>query len=160
MNYHNILHDNMLNGDGLRAILFVSGCDHGCKGCHNPETHDINSGIPFDKSAKEEMFKALGKDYISGITFTGGEPLLPENRKEVLSLCKEIKEKYPTKTIWIYTGYTFEHLSATIIEQIKKYVDILVDGRYIEALRDIDLKWRGSANQRIINIKENYIEQV
>ena len=104
MNYHNITKVDMLNGDGLRVVLWLAGCNHMCKDCQNPETWDECGGIPFDNYAKEELFEELGKDYVSGITFSGGDPLFPKNRDEVLSLLQEIDKKFPNKTIWMYTG--------------------------------------------------------
>lgn len=103
MRYHNITTDDMLNGDGLRTVLWVAGCNHKCKGCHNPITWDVNGGIPFDDTAKTELFEKLSKDYISGITFSGGDPLHPQNRECIGSLIREVAEKFPTKTIWLYT---------------------------------------------------------
>ena len=105
MRYHNITKDDMLNGDGLRVVLWVAGCGHHCKGCQNPITWDPNGGIPFDDAAKAEIFEQLDKDYISGITFSGGDPLYEANRADVTALAKEIKERYPKKDIWVYTGY-------------------------------------------------------
>ena len=137
----------MLNGDGLRVVLWVAGCTHHCKNCQNPETWDIKSGIPFDKHAKEEIFNDLKKDYISGITFSGGDPLHPKHRKEVLELAKEIKEKFPTKTVWCYTGFLYEEVKD--IENLK-YIDVLVDGEFKEELKDVNLPWVGSSNQRVI----------
>ena len=104
MRYHNITKDDMLNGDGLRVVLWVAGCGHHCKGCQNPITWDPNGGIPFDDAAKAEIFEQLDKDYISGITFSGGDPLYEANRADVTALAKEIKERYPKKDIWVYTG--------------------------------------------------------
>ena len=108
MRYHNITKDDMLNGDGLRVVLWVAGCGHHCKGCQNPITWDPNGGIPFDDAAKAEIFEQLDKDYISGITFSGGDPLYEANRADVTALAKEIKERYPKKDIWVYTGYEWE----------------------------------------------------
>ena len=104
MRYHNITKDDMLNGDGLRVVLWVAGCEHQCKGCHNPITWDINGGIEFDEAARQEIFEELEKPYISGITLSGGDPLHTQNRKEIKELAKEIREKFPDKTIWLYTG--------------------------------------------------------
>ena len=109
MNYHNITYPDMNNGDGLRVVLWLSGCNHHCMNCQNPQTWNPDSGIKFDSAAKEELFRELEKDYISGITFTGGDPLHENNVDEVLSLVYEIKDKYPNKTIWIYSGYTLEN---------------------------------------------------
>ena len=98
----------MLNGDGLRTVLWVAGCSHGCKGCHNPITWDICGGIPFDEAAKAELFEALEPDYVSGITFSGGDPLHMQNREEIGQLIEEVREKFPHKTIWVYTGYLWD----------------------------------------------------
>lgn len=158
MNYHNIVHDDMLNGDGIRVVLFVSGCSLHCKNCQNPQTWDKDSGIPFDESAKQEIFDELKKDYIAGITLTGGHPLEHYNLDEVTKLCKEIKTKFPTKTIWLYTGFVYENLLELYKQNklpIFDYIDVLVDGPYVESLRDISLKWRGSSNQRVINLRES-----
>ena len=110
MRYHNITKDDMLNGEGLRVVLWVSGCEHACKGCHNPITWNIEDGLIFDESAKQEIFDELAKSYVSGITFSGGDPLHVKNRKDVNDLMVEIKEKFPTKTIWLYTGYEWEDI--------------------------------------------------
>lgn len=204
MNYHNITHDDMLNGSGLRVVLWVSGCNHRCEGCQNPQTWDCKSGIPFDEAAKEELFNELNKDYISGITFSGGDPLHENNLEEILDLVKEIRKKYPkpqdvdfetqhivgnddknhyilnkntdeirisfpTKTIWFYTGYTWEQIMHPIItddfnpnrdkiikmrQEIVKQCDVLVDGEYKKELRDVTLHWIGSSNQNVIDVKK------
>lgn len=151
MRYHNITKDDMLNGDGLRTVLWVAGCSHGCKNCHNPITWDICGGIPFDEAAKKELFEALEPDYISGITFSGGDPLHMQNRGEVGELIKEVREKYPNKTIWVYTGYTWDDVKDLPYLQ---YVDVLVDGPFVEELKDVTLHWKGSANQRVIDVKK------
>ena len=157
MNYHNITHDDMNNGDGIRVVLWVAGCEHHCPECQNPETHDYESGIPFDDEALYEIAKELHKDYVTGITFSGGDPLAPKNRSEVLYIINWIRTYYPTKTIWLYTGYKYEQL---VFEgnyktcQILKNIDVLVDGRYNKDLRDVNLKWRGSKNQRVLDMKK------
>ncbi|MBR6615229.1 MAG: anaerobic ribonucleoside-triphosphate reductase activating protein [Lachnospiraceae bacterium] len=151
MRYHNITKDDMLNGDGLRTVLWVAGCSHGCKNCHNPITWDICGGIPFDEAAKKELFEALEPDYISGITFSGGDPLHMQNRGEVGELIKEVREKYPNKTIWVYTGYTWDDVKDLPYLQ---YADVLVDGPFVEELKDVTLHWKGSANQRVIDVKK------
>ncbi len=150
MHYHNITKDDMLNGDGLRVVLWVAGCAHACPGCHNPETWEADSGIPFDQAAKDELFAELEKDYISGVTFSGGDPLFPGNRETVGALCREIRQRFPDKTIWIYTGYRWEQISELAILDT---VDVLVDGRFEQALADTALHWRGSANQRLIDVQ-------
>ncbi|MFQ7240887.1 anaerobic ribonucleoside-triphosphate reductase activating protein [Agathobaculum sp.] len=150
MHYHNITKDDMLNGDGLRVVLWVAGCAHACPGCHNPETWEADSGIPFDQAAKDELFAELEKDYISGVTFSGGDPLFPGNRETVGALCREIRQRFPDKTIWMYTGYRWEQVSELAILDT---VDVLVDGRFEQALADTALHWRGSANQRLIDVQ-------
>lgn len=211
MNYHNITYPDMNNGDGLRVVLWLSGCSHHCYNCQNPQTWDANSGIPFDESAKKELFRELDKDYISGLTLTGGDPLFESNLDGVLDLVTEINKRYnfqkvdsanpckmgvsevenpneirlslPNKTIWLYTGYEVNLESYEILTIGKEYaktryeftttqpsrsntanflrksilnnVDVLVDGRYIDSQRDVNLKWRGSKNQRVIDIKQS-----
>ena len=149
MNYHNITVDDMLNGDGLRTVLWVAGCDHHCQGCQNPQTWPANSGIPFDENAKAELFGYLSRDYISGITFSGGDPLYCKNRETVGLLIPEIRERFPGKTIWLYTGYRWEEIKwLPFLDQI----DVLIDGRFVQAKADPQLHWRGSANQRVIDV--------
>lgn len=155
MKYHNITKADMLNGDGLRVVLWVSGCSHKCKGCHNPITWDPNCGLPFTDKEKEEIFEQLEQEYISGITFSGGDPLFLTNREEVTKLAKEIKEKYPNKTIWLYTGYTYEEIKDL---EIIQYLDILVDGEFIQELFNEKLEWCGSSNQRIIDVKNTLLQ--
>lgn len=150
MNYHNITVDDMLNGDGLRTVLWVAGCDHRCRGCQNPQTWDEKSGVPFDEKAKEELFEALSRDYMNGVTFSGGDPLMPCNRETVGALIKEISDALPDKTIWLYTGSLFEDVCSL---PFIKYIDVIVDGPYMEGLRDVQLHWKGSANQRVIDVK-------
>ena len=182
MNYHNITYPDQNNGDGLRVVLWLSGCSHHCKGCQNPQTWDTNSGVPFDESAKEEIFKELNKDYISGITLSGGDPLNEANLDGVLGLVNQIRLLFPQKTIWLYTGYRVRGIQEGLFvltpnvitdkisdhkeiinrvnEDVKrsdiiKQCDVLIDGRYIEEKRDITLKWRGSSNQRVINVQKS-----
>ncbi len=156
MRYHNITTDDMLNGDGLRVVLWTAGCEHHCPECQNPITWDRCGGIEFDDEAKKESFDYLSNDYAEGITFSGGDPLATYNRKDILSLAKEIKEKFSEKNIWCYSGYTFEALKEDPVAlEIFNYIDVLVDGRYEKDLRDIKLQWRGSSNQRVIDIKKS-----
>ena len=158
MNYHNITHCDMKNGDGLRVVLWVSGCTHHCKGCHNPQTWDPDSGILFDADAETELWDELDKDYISGITFSGGDPLAPCNIETVSRLIRYIRARYGnSKTIWVYTGYTIEELLAKNLS-ILKCIDVIVDGEYVEELRDTNLEWRGSSNQRVIRVKEEILD--
>ena len=151
MNYQNITKQDMLNGDGLRVVLWVSGCSHKCKECHNPETWDECAGTPFDDYAKQELFDELNKDFVAGITFSGGDPLYPQNREEVGNLMQEIHKLYPNKTIWLYTGYTYEQVKNL---PYIKYIDVMVDGPYVASMKDLGLKWKGSSNQRVIDVKK------
>ena len=148
MRYHDITKDDMRNGPGLRAVLWVSGCEHHCPGCQNPVTWDPEDGLVFDEKAHDELMDILGRDYISGLTLSGGDPLYPGNRDAVLSLCREVKSAYPDKTIWLYTGYDYEDIRDL---EIMQYIDVLVDGRYEEDKRDVLLHWKGSSNQRVID---------
>ena len=153
MRYHNITKDDMLNGEGLRVVLWVSGCAHACPGCHNPVTWDAESGLPFDAAAKAELFEELEKDYIAGVTLSGGDPLYPANREAIAALCQEIKDHFSDKTIWLYTGYKWEEIRHLPLVQ---NVVVVVDGRYIEAARDTLLPWRGSENQRVIDVPKTF----
>lgn len=156
MNYHNITHDDMKNGDGLRVVLWVAGCGHHCKNCQNPQTWDPNSGILFDDSAEKELFTELGKEYISGITFSGGDPCYPGNIDTVVRLMKKAKAIFPKKDIWVYTGYELPHLTTNVMgwsrethDAFLKNADVIVDGPYIDKLRDTSLHWIGSSNQHV-----------
>lgn len=132
----------MLNGDGLRTVLWVAGCEHRCRGCHNPITWDIDGGIPFDEAAEQELFEKLSADYISGITFSGGDPLHKRNREEITRLARKVRETLPEKTIWLYTGYNWEDIQDL---EIVPLLDVIVDGQYVEAVRNPKLHWKGSA---------------
>ena len=152
MQYHNITKDDMLNGEGLRVVLWVSGCSHHCRGCHNPQTWSPTSGIPFDQAAEAELFELLARDYISGITFSGGDPLFEANRSEIERLARKAHTEYPDKNIWLYTGYRWEEISALPLMQ---YIDVLVDGKFIADLKNSKLHWKGSFNQRIIDVQKS-----
>lgn len=151
MNYHNITYDDMNNGDGLRVVLWVAGCDHCCPGCQNPVTWDPNDGLIFDEKAMLELGSKINKKYISGLTLSGGDPLHKINRGTILTICKLVKETFTDKSIWLYTGYCYEDVKNL---ESMKYIDVLVDGPYIEKLRDTSLKWRGSSNQRVIDVNK------
>lgn len=153
MNYHTIEKCSMLNGDGLRTVLWVAGCSLHCKNCQNPETWDYNSGILFDKNAEQELLDSLKESWCNGVTFSGGHPLDPNNYQTVLDLCKKIRKIYgDSKTIWIYTGYEWGQIKDL---EIMKYIDVLVDGSFIEELKDEKLLWRGSSNQNVIDVKDS-----
>lgn len=156
MRYHNITYDDMLNGDGLRTVLWLSGCDHACPGCHNPVTWDTGGGIPFDDNARKELFSYLSRDYMSGITLSGGDPLLHANRREVGELVFVIREMFPEKTIWLYTGSLWEEVRSL---DFMPLVDVLVDGPFLQAKADAKLHWKGSSNQRVIDVKATLREQ-
>lgn len=150
MRYHNITKDDMLNGDGLRVVLWVAGCEHCCRECQNPVTWDPEGGLKFDESARQEIFEQLDKSYISGITFSGGDPLHPANKGDVRRLMAEIRRKYPEKSIWLYTGEVWENLYR---DSLMQYVDVLVDGEFEVEKRDVKLMWKGSSNQRVIDVQ-------
>ncbi len=150
MRYHNITKEDMLNGDGLRVVLWFAGCAHHCKNCQNPITWDPEGGLPFDESARQEIFEELEKDYISGITFSGGDPLYVGTREGLFELIQEIRGRYPRKTIWLYTGYLWEEICHL---ELIPYLDVVVDGRFVEELKDNNLLWKGSSNQRVIDVQ-------
>jgi len=157
--------DDMLNGNGLRVVLFCTACDHYCKNCHNQETWQAINGIPFDENATNLIYQELEKDYIDGITLSGGDPLNVNNLDDILTLCKEVKAKYPNKTIWLYSGYSWSYIFDCVNtvdvfnnqkrQQILQYCDVLVDGKFIEELADVKYPWAGSTNQRVIDIKKS-----
>ena len=164
MKYGRIKKTDIANGPGVRVSLFVSGCRNHCKGCFQPETWDFNYGEKYDGvNTANDIVKALTPDYISGLSILGGDPMEPENIDEVTSLCYIVKLLFPNKTIWLYTGYTWEDIRIRYPE-ILNYIDVLVDGPFIEDLKDISLAFRGSSNQRIIDVpatlKTGYIEEV
>lgn len=168
MNYLQITHEDVCNGEGLRVVLWLSGCSHHCYNCQNPQTWNPDNGIPFDESAKQEIFNELSKDYISGITFSGGDPLYEYNLDEVLKLVQEIRISFPEKTIWLYTGYSYQKIfrgeSSCISQEglnnfkrreIIKLCDVVVDGEYIDEQKDLALRWKGSKNQNVIDVKQS-----
>ena len=142
----------MLNGEGLRSVLWVAGCTHHCKNCQNPITWDINGGIPFDEDAKQELFESLDFDYVSGLTFSGGDPLHPQNREEVFKLAKEVKEKFPNKTVWVQSGFLWDDFKNN---PNMKYFDVFCDGEFVEELKDVRIPWVGSSNQRVIDVQKS-----
>lgn len=152
MNYHNITKDDMLNGEGLRTVLWVSGCTHQCHNCQNPITWDVTGGLVFDEEAEKELFEALAKPYCAGITFSGGDPLHPFNRSEVFRLAKKIRQEMPEKTIWLYTGFLWEEIKD--IPEIAD-LDVVCEGKFVEALLDNNLHWVGSSNQRVVDVKKS-----
>lgn len=160
MNYHDIQKCDMLNGNGIRITLFVSGCNHHCKNCQNPETWNPNSGIPFDENALNEIYDELKLDYIDGLTLSGGDPMNEANIDDIYTLVSKIKKDFPDKTIWIYTGYTYDELKNDNTEngenrrKILEKCDVLVDGKFVEELKDVNYPYAGSTNQRIIYLNK------
>ena len=152
MHYMKIEKSSISNGLGVRVVFWCAGCSRKCKGCFNPETWSFEAGKPFDDTARNYLFEQLSKPYIKGITFSGGHPFESENLNDVTKLLKDIKQKFPQKDIWLYTGFIWEQVKD--FEAIK-YVDVLVDGPYIEELRDMTLAFRGSSNQRIIDVERS-----
>lgn len=152
MNYIKITKNDIANGIGVRTVLWVSGCLHCCPQCHNPQTWDINNGVEFNNDTIKDIFNTLEKPYISGITYSGGDPLHPYNRIEITLLAKKIRDLYPNKTQWLYTGYRWEEIKNL---PILNNIDVLVDGEFQIEKRDITLAWRGSSNQRVINVQES-----
>lgn len=162
MYYGNIKKNDIANGLGVRVSLFVSGCRNKCKNCFNKETWDFCYGKPFTEETENEIFKELDKYWIAGLTVLGGEPFEPENQKDLLPFLKKVRQKYPEKTIWTYSGYLFdEHMlkqskiRTEYTDEILSLIDVLVDGRFVEELHDITLKFRGSSNQRVIDVKKS-----
>lgn len=152
MNYAKIIKNDIANGDGVRTSVFVSGCRNHCSECFNKELWDFGYGTLYTQDTENEILDSLFKPYISGLSLLGGDPMEPENESALLSLCKRAKQECPDKTIWCYTGYTYEQISA---RDLLQYIDVLVDGKYIAALHDISLVFRGSSNQRIIDVQKS-----
>lgn len=156
MNYLAIDEFDVANGPGVRITLWLSGCDHHCKGCHNPESWDFNAGKPFGEAEINNIKQLLKNPYIKGLTLTGGDPIYHSSNETLLSFLRDIKNEYKDKTIWCYTGFTFEQLSKNL--RILQYIDVLVDGPFEIDKRDITLKFRGSSNQRIIDVQESLLK--
>ncbi len=163
MHYCAIKKSDIANGEGIRTTLFVSGCRNRCKGCFQPETWDFNYGEEFTEKTKEELFCSFENPVVAGLTLLGGEPMEPENQVGLLPLLGELKEKFPSKTVWLYTGNLYEELTAEpgsnpkaldITRELLSYVDILVDGRFEEEKHRLGLRFRGSENQRIIDMNK------
>ena len=166
MDYGNIKYNDIANGEGVRVSLFVSGCTHHCKNCFNPETWDFNYGKPFTKEIEDNIISALAPDYINGLTLLGGEPMEPANQKALLDFVKRVKSIYPNKTIWCYSGYLFDtellsesraHCPWT--KELLSYIDVLVDGKFEIDKKNPNLRFRGSSNQRVIDVNASLLER-
>lgn len=162
MNYASIKDCDIANGPGIRISLFVSGCTHHCKGCFNREAWDFDYGTPFTQQTIDEILKMLSPGYIKGLTLLGGEPFEPQNQGPIVDLLRQIKAKYPQKSIWAFSGYLFDrdimsgHLGdPEITKEYLSYLDVLVDGPFIEAKKDLMLRFRGSSNQRLIDVQKS-----
>lgn len=154
MNYIKITQFDTANGLGVGTVLWVAGCSHNCAGCHNPQTHDPNAGQLFTPKTMEKLLQTLSPAYITRLTLSGGDPLWVNNRATSFQICKTVKQLYPDKKIWLYTGYWWEDFGV-IGTDILDYIDVLVDGPYCSRLRDLTLLYRGSANQRVIDVQKS-----
>lgn len=160
MNYAAIKKHDIANGPGVRVSLFVSGCTHHCDGCFNPETWDFHYGSPYTQETEEELLEALAPDYIRGLSLLGGEPMEPENQPVLLELVRQVKQAYPEKNIWCFSGYLYDDLAAgkigdgAVTRALLSLVDVLVDGEFILARKKLQLRFRGSENQRLIDLRK------
>lgn len=169
MNYAQMRSMDISNGEGIGVSLFVQGCDFHCENCFNSETWDFSKGQEWNEKTKNQFLKLVEKPFIQRVSILGGEPLHPKNVQNVLKIVDEIRVSYPTKNIWLYTGYTWEQIMYPIVtddlnferdyiikarKELVSKCDVLIDGRYVDELRDVSLHWRGSSNQRVINVQE------
>ena len=165
MNYAEIKTFDIANGVGVRTSLFVSGCRHRCKGCFNAEAWDFKAGEPFTHDVEDEILRSLGPGYVTGLSVLGGEPMEPENQDALAPFLELVRARFPNKTIWMWTGFTWDQLTQEITRadtdvkwRVLNCLDVLVDGRFVEAQKDITLRFRGSANQRIIDVQRSIDE--
>ena len=161
MYYGEILIADCANGVGIRVSLFVSGCTNHCKGCFQPQTWDFNYGMEYTQETEDFIISEVSKPYYQGLTILGGEPMEPENQRELVKLLKKVREMYPKKNIWSYSGYVYDkdlipggRAYTEVTDEMLSYIDVLVDGPFVEDLKDITLQFRGSSNQRILNLRE------
>lgn len=167
MNYATIKFYDVANGTGVRVSLFVSGCRHHCKGCFNAETWDFSYGEPYTQKTEDSIIDGLKPDYITGLSLLGGEPFEPENQPALTALLRRVKTQLPEKTVWCYTGYTYDtdlaeggSVFTDVTREMLSYIDILVDGEFIEEQRDLTLRFRGSRNQRILTLENGICTQI
>ena len=166
MNYGEIKKTDIANGTGVRVSLFVSGCTHHCKGCFNSETWDFSYGRLYTKETEDEIIDAVKPDYICGLSLLGGEPFEPCNQRELVKLLRRFRKEFPQKNVWCYSGYLFEELAGVVSSAVRtevtdemlSYIDVLVDGEFVESKKDISLNFRGSSNQRIIDVKQSLLD--
>ena len=156
MRYNKIRKMDISNGPGVRVSIFVQGCTFNCKNCFNPETHDFNGGEEFTDDTIEKVLSLCEKDYVEGLSILGGEPMHPKNLEGVTKLAMKFKQKFPNKNLWAWTGFLFDNYLKD--KEICKYLDVLVDGQYMEELHDPTLKWKGSSNQRVIDVQKSLKE--
>jgi len=163
MNYAAIKKNDIANGPGVRVSLFVSGCRHACKGCFNREAWSFSYGREFDDAAQREVIDALGHDYIAGLSLLGGEPFEPENQYPLVCFLDKVRTVYPKQTVWCYSGFTFEELQSGKVgnhaHELLSFIDVLVDGRFEEDKTDLSLRFRGSDNQRILDVRRSLTEE-
>ena len=159
MHYGEIKNCDIANGEGVRVTLFVSGCTNHCKNCFQPQTWDFNYGKPFTEETEAELFRLLSPRYIRGLTLLGGEPFEPENQRALLPFLRKLRRELPEKTVWAFTGFTWEelhtegsHPRCEVTDALLNLIDVLVDGRYVEERKDIGLRFRGSSNQRLLDL--------
>lgn len=160
MNYCEIKNCDIANGIGVRVTLFVSGCTNHCENCFQPETWDFDYGQPFTRETEDRILELLRPDYIQGLTLLGGEPFEPSNQRGLVKFLRRVKQEYPRKTVWAFSGFRYDdeilkpgaYPNCEVTEELLSMIDVLVDGRYVEALKDITLRFRGSSNQRIIDL--------
>ena len=159
MHYSTIKDCDIANGIGVRITLFVSGCTNHCKNCFQPQTWDFDFGEPFTEETEEKLLEMLKLDYINGLTLLGGEPMEPQNQRALVPFLKRVREAYPNKNIWCFTGFTYEilktdgsHPRCEVTDEMLSLIDVLVDGRYVDELKDLTLQFRGSSNQRLIDM--------
>ena len=152
MRYNKIRKMDISNGPGVRVSIFLQGCAFKCKNCFNPETHDFNGGLEFNQDVVNKVLELANKDHIAGLSILGGEPMHPKNIEATKMLAKAFKEKYPDKTVWVWSGFLFDNLKD---KDVLNYIDVLVDGQFVDELRDPMLHWKGSSNQRVIDVQES-----